>query len=430
MVKRFLSNDVSKGAFYTLILQCASKGCRLLLWILLARVFTITQFSQFTFGISVAMIFSNVIFLGGTPVLAREWGRSDLSENDRLVYISKLSNWYFWRGLLLASAVLFVFWIYSVFKKIPLFSSIAFLSMGLVFPYFIFNIIKAQLVARRKVIIAYLVELFVNVGFVLIALFCGSLMHKSLAFILQAQLLVFTLSAIIFLLILQKKTILYSIKPNVSIVSFFSLQLGGLLFSLVDILILKLFSTASSLAHYSVALQMNTLIVFCLLAINQNMISYIASDVKRLDKYQLQQKLSSYARTISAYCSIVVIGIVVLGYPILALYGPSYTAAYWPLFILSLGSLINGLCGSVNMLLTMSGRERFSALVFWGVFLLNIMLSLCLVKPFGAIGVAFSVCVSTILWNIVMLAKVKKSIGVNPSIFSRWAFKKQDLYLS
>jgi O-antigen/teichoic acid export membrane protein len=424
----YWSNDIAKASFYTMMLQGASKGCRLLLWILLARMFTIAQFAQFAFGMSVALICCRVIFLGGGPVLAREWGRSDLPDDERTTYILKVSNWYLWRGLLLTVVLLFGFWLFQVVvQKTPTINSVGLLAVALVLPFFIFQLINALYVAKRKVIVANLIQFIVNITLLLIALCCGLWWHQSFVFILQAQLLVFTFMIVGFLLIWQRKNILYSIKPSACIVSFVLLQLGGVLFSLVDIVVLKLLSTATLLAHYSVALQLNAIVAFGLAAINQNIISYIASDVKRLDKHQLQAKLSDYARIISAYTFIFFFGIVLLGYPILVLYGSAYTSAYWPLLLLSLGSLVSGLCGNVGMLLNMSGRERFNAKVFWGAFLFNIILSICLVKPFGAIGVAFSVAVATMLWNIVMLIEVRRSIGVNPTILSRRLFKKLEV---
>ena len=191
----------------------------------------------------------------------------------------------------------------------------------------------------------------------------------------------------------------------------------NVLFGLVDVVLLRILSTADQLAHYSVALQINTLVVFGLAALNQNIFSRLAQDIKQLDRQALQAKLNHYAKIITMLSSVFFMVIIILGYPILLFYGPGYTDGYLALVVLAIGSLFNALSGSTGMILTMSGQEQYTAKVFWLALVANLVMCLCLVKPFGAVGVAISVALSTFLWNGIMLVKIHRTMGLNPTIF-------------
>ena len=159
------------------------------------------------------------------------------------------------------------------------------------------------------------------------------------------------------------------------------------------------------------------LVIFGLMALNQNIFSRLAQDIKQLDRKALQANLNHYAKIIAMLSTVFFMITILLGYSILSFYGPAYTDAYLALVVLAIGSLLNALSGSTAMILNMSGQERYTAKVFWFALAANLIMCLCFVKPFGAVGIATSVALSTVLWNGIMLVKIRRSMDLNPTIF-------------
>jgi len=93
-------------------------------------------------------------------------------------------------------------------------------------------------------------------------------------------------------------------------------------------------------------------------------------------------------------------------------------AATWQLKILVLGQLVNGLSGSVGLLLVIAGHQNKSVKVFGCSALINVVGNAIAIPILGSVKAAMTTSFTIMVWNIWLYVLVVKNIGVQPSIFS------------
>lgn len=375
------------------------------------------MYGQYQYGLSIATIIGLVATLGaGGGLLSKYWGQSDYlgfkkKQNTFFVY-----NWFWNKGvvfLTLFSLSLFI--LYFNFQAI---SFITFYTLLLSFAFFQINLLVAFFIAQKKVIFGNALQLifqlliFIWIGIIKLIdiknvniIFCG---------------LVLILIAYSFLIHCTqlKKYGLKKITPSKDNISFVLLQWGGIICAYTDLILLKIFSSDSHIALYSVALQMSTVISFALGAINLNIRSQVAEDYHQLSRQQFQQKIKEYTTTIATISSVLIVIIIPLSYFIFPLYGHEYQSSYSIFLILMFGQIVNVFSGSVGLILSMSGYAKIPARTFYLAFCINIVLSLSLIHNLDSHGVAIGVATSQAIWNLILLYYVIKILKINPTVFT------------
>jgi len=97
---------------------------------------------------------------------------------------------------------------------------------------------------------------------------------------------------------------------------------------------------------------------------------------------------------------------------ILGIFGDKYSDfGSLPLIILAVGAIINAVCGPVMYLLNMTGREGDVRNILLVSSIANFILNLIFIPRFGLIGAACATALSTILWNILGVIKIKQVYG-------------------
>jgi len=104
--------------------------------------------------------------------------------------------------------------------------------------------------------------------------------------------------------------------------------------------------------------------------------------------------------------------IIILRDYILGFFGVNFMNAGSALTILCLGQLVNAFCGSVGLLLIMSGKEKFSIIGLAVGTVTNILLDVALIPSYGILGAAFATSFSLIVWNIVMYFYVRSRLHI------------------
>jgi O-antigen/teichoic acid export membrane protein len=107
----------------------------------------------------------------------------------------------------------------------------------------------------------------------------------------------------------------------------------------------------------------------------------------------------------------------------LSLFGAGFKDGTTAMRILALGQLFNAAAGPCGNVLMMSGHER-SAL--WGMsagLLVNLVLAVILVPPLGVTGGAIAFAVSLVVWNSLFVLAARRQVGVNATVFHRFAVK-------
>jgi O-antigen/teichoic acid export membrane protein len=103
------------------------------------------------------------------------------------------------------------------------------------------------------------------------------------------------------------------------------------------------------------------------------------------------------------------------GQHILRLFGPGFENAYPALLVLLIGGLGNAFTGSVAYFMTMTGRHIAALWTFIGALAVSATLNLLLIPHFSIGGAAIASSSATLFWNFVMLAYVRRNLGIDAS---------------
>ena len=96
---------------------------------------------------------------------------------------------------------------------------------------------------------------------------------------------------------------------------------------------------------------------------------------------------------------------------VMCLYGDEFMKGAMCLSVLTLGQIVNTVCGPVAQLMNATGHHRqFRNISFIGM-AINILANLLLIPQFGILGAAIANSISMALWNIVATFYIKKHFG-------------------
>lgn len=210
---------------------------------------------------------------------------------------------------------------------------------------------------------------------------------------------------------------------EVLIMNTFTLLVGR-----IDIIFVGFFVGTAQAGIYAAAATLSSLLSFALIAVN-SIIAPLISEYHmegRIDKFQ---QIATYAvLSVSCYCLVAGAGLIILGKPILGLFGEDFIEGYPALIVLLVGQIANSFAGSVGYLMTMTGHQRKALYPMAGGAVASLVLNLVLIPCFGTIGAAVATSVATALWNIAMYFQVRRYLGIDASVYSGLALLKRISY--
>jgi O-antigen/teichoic acid export membrane protein len=109
--------------------------------------------------------------------------------------------------------------------------------------------------------------------------------------------------------------------------------------------------------------------------------------------------------------------VLVLGQPMLWLFGPGFDAGYPLLFLLVLGVVARAAVGPCESLLTMSGNQNICAFVYALTLAVNVGLSMVLIPRIGLWGAAIGTAVAMIFEAAALSFTVWRRLGIVMAIF-------------
>ena len=185
----------------------------------------------------------------------------------------------------------------------------------------------------------------------------------------------------------------------------------------VSLALLGLLGSDTQVGLYRVAENGAIVVSLSLTVVN----AVIAPHISRLyhvgDMERLERIAQTSARAALALAVPIAVILFLAGRPILnAIFGAAYQAAYPALAILLLGQIVNVSCGSVVLLMNMSGHERDSLMALILALSLNITIAVVLIPNFGEIGAAVASSGAMIVWNIWLLIRVNKRLGIRCAV--------------
>jgi O-antigen/teichoic acid export membrane protein len=192
---------------------------------------------------------------------------------------------------------------------------------------------------------------------------------------------------------------------------FFLANIGSMILTWSDTIMVGMFANAEVVASYYAASKLATLTSFILISINAISAPKFTAMHTLGDSAGLE-RLARQSTTITIALALIPT-ILLVSFPTfwLHLFGAKFDQAKFSLLVLTAGQAINVACGSVGLLLAMTGHEKTMSKIFLTTAMLTIGMSLGLGMHWGANGVAVSTAIGMATWNIWMLVAVRRYLG-------------------
>lgn len=181
----------------------------------------------------------------------------------------------------------------------------------------------------------------------------------------------------------------------------------------VDIILVGFFLEPDHVAVYFATVKTLALVHFVYFSVR-------ASAANRFSRYYAagdRSRLATFTRDALnwTFWPSVAVSLLLLafGWPLLALFGPSFTAGYPLLFIFVIGLAARASVGPAESLLTMSGHQRASAVLYVCVFAFNVALNLLLIPRLGIYGAAIATSTALIAEAMALYFVVRDRLGIH-----------------
>jgi len=186
---------------------------------------------------------------------------------------------------------------------------------------------------------------------------------------------------------------------------------AGIINSQTDIIMIGWFMTSEDVGIYRVVSQGALLVSFVLhaaIAVLGPAFSalYAKGDLKGLQKLYKRSTRIVMLLTLPLVCVFVFMGGDLLG----LVFGPEYVGGAPALAILSIGFFANIYFGAIGTLLQMIGEEKATAYLLWIASILNIIMNLLLIPPFGLVGASLATAMTLFFYHTALWVRYKMVI--------------------
>jgi len=424
-----------RGASGTFALKIASTGLVFITSLVLARILWAKGYGAYIYAISWVYLLSVPAVMGLATLLTREvarykaqkdWGliRGILRWSDQVVLIVSLGLMFLATG---------VVWLLGGHLE-PQIAISLWIAM-LILPFLAFvSLRQGAMQGLGYVIAAQLPQMLVLP--ILFLILVGGL---HFAFDLNASLVVGmrALAAMIAFLIgagLLKKHLPSSVKEALSdyhtrdwlrsMLPFLFVSTAGTINEQISIIMVGSMLGSEATGIFDVARRGAMLVSFILMAVNMPLAPIIARFYARGEKERLQRVVTKSARVALFGSLPIALGLIIFGRWVLLIFGREFMGGSAVLAILCSGQLVNVGMGSVGLLLNMTGHERDTARGIGIAAAVNMALNVILIPLWGIEGAAIATATSLIIWNIILLMRVREKLGLNSTALGKISKKE------
>jgi O-antigen/teichoic acid export membrane protein len=186
-----------------------------------------------------------------------------------------------------------------------------------------------------------------------------------------------------------------------------------LLLTYTDVLVLRQFRSPDEVAHYFAATKILALVFFVYFSVSAAVAHrfaalHVAGNHEALAKFSASTVRWTFWPSLAA-----TLVVLVLGKPILWLFGPGFVVAYPQLFILAASLIARAAVGPAERVLNMSGEQRVCALVYAVALAINLAGAFALAPRFGATGVAAAIAIAITAESIMLFLIAKRRLGLH-----------------
>jgi O-antigen/teichoic acid export membrane protein len=191
------------------------------------------------------------------------------------------------------------------------------------------------------------------------------------------------------------------------------------LLTATDVIVLKIFQPAGEVAHYYAAaktLALVSIIQYAVAAASAHRFTayHVAGDRPGLVAFAAGTVRWVFWPSLAG-CVLMLL----LGKPVLTLFGASFSDGYPVIVILAIGQLARACVGPAERLLNVLGQQRSCALAYAAAFAVNLLGCFMLAPRFGGIGVAYATAGAFIVESALLFLIARRRLGLHMFIWRR-----------
>jgi O-antigen/teichoic acid export membrane protein len=190
-----------------------------------------------------------------------------------------------------------------------------------------------------------------------------------------------------------------------------------LLLTYVDTLVLQLFVGPADIAVYYAAAKTLALVNFIYFAVG-------AACGHRFSEYHVtgqRDRLVAFVADAVRWTFwpslAVAVLMLVVGKPVLSLFGKGFADGYPLIWIMMIGLLCRAALGPAERLLNMVGQQKICAAIYGTAFAVNLSLCLVLIPHFGLIGAASATASALVVESALLFVVIKRRLGMRVFIW-------------
>jgi O-antigen/teichoic acid export membrane protein len=181
-----------------------------------------------------------------------------------------------------------------------------------------------------------------------------------------------------------------------------------------DTLMLGHFRSSEEVGIYNAAMR-TAFLASMMLACSNAIFAPMISDLHSKGEIQkLESLFKTTTKWIYTMSLVVFLLIATLSKEIMTLFGAGFAPGKAPMIILAFAQLVNAGVGAVAFMLVMTGWQDIVMYGTMGVCLLNIILNLLLIPPYGIVGASIASGTSVIFLNVLLLLRVYRLLKMHP----------------
>jgi O-antigen/teichoic acid export membrane protein len=418
-----LRKHLIQGAVGSLFFKIVQTCLSLILSIIIARLLEVEGFGNYTFFLSIVNLLSVPAMLGGHNLLVRE-----------IATYKANGDFHFMRGLIRRmrqasgmTSVLLTFGSacigYWIYQESPLRYTYI-IAMFIVPLLTMMNLQGAVLRGLRYLLLGQLNMILLPI---LIAILLGCLfVYQKNMIQLQNVIIIYVLS--VFVVVSFSFLLVYQLLPQEvhhivpayetnrwvkSLLPFLFTSSMHLLNSEASVLLLGMMKGPETVGLFRVAQRGADLIPFGLHAVNAAIAPTVAELFAKGEKDRLQRIINKSIIAITLFAIPSALILILAGPGLISVaFGKAYVSAYPTMVILSLGQLFNACMGSVGVIMSMIGLERFVARGITIATLINLLFNIILIFFWGITGASIATTASIIIWNILLALWLYRESGL------------------
>ena len=194
-----------------------------------------------------------------------------------------------------------------------------------------------------------------------------------------------------------------------------------LVMSQADIIIIGMYMSEKDVGIYAIAIKITLLTSFVLNAVNSVVSPKFSQYYHANDMVALKKTVKDSSNLIFYSTFPILIILLMFSKYILGIFGEEFKEAYFILFIVLFGQIINILFGAIDNFLSMTGNQIFFQYILIFGLIINVLLNLLLIPSYGLIGAAIATTISFVIWKVLAIILMYKKFG-----FTTISFKIHD----